>query len=183
MNLTTLCFHRTQPQRAHLFPVYCNSSLKNVRSTKIIVKQKELWKLNTQITDSFISFQYAFQLPNFVGWWWSNIWHPRACSTSLFKETFMANASHPRNTIFSRHIFLQRSLSFQNTLQRKSRASHNLNTSVINPHFSQAFVMRQEQAGQHDDNHEDKVPVKYWCACNTEVFQRSKTLPGFTLNA
>jgi hypothetical protein len=196
MNLKTLCFDRTQPQRAHLFPVYRNSALKNVCSTKIIVKHKEVWKPNTQIADSFISFQYTFQLPNFVGWWWCacipvakfrgvvNIQHlhPRACSPSLFKETFMVKACHPRNIMFSRYIFLQSSLLFQNTLQRKSRATHNLNTSVINPHFSQAFVMRQEQAGQQDDNHENTLPVKYWCTCNTEIFQRSKTLPGFTLN-
>ena len=73
VNLKILCFDRTQPQRAHLFPFYCNSALKNVCSTKIIFKHKEVWKLNKQITDSFISFQYVFQMPNFVGWWWSNI--------------------------------------------------------------------------------------------------------------
>jgi hypothetical protein len=60
---------------------------------------------------------------------------------------------------------------------------HNtLNTSVTNPHFLQAFVMRREQAGQQDANHEDTVPAEYCCACNTDLFQRNKTPPGLTLN-
>lgn len=118
VNLKTTCFDRTQPQRAHLFPVYCNSALKNVCSIKIIVKHKEVWKPNTQTNDSFTS-STCIPIARFRGVVMIQHWYPRACSISLFKETFTANACHPRNTIFSRYIFLQMSLLFQNTLQGK----------------------------------------------------------------